>query len=286
MNELTIGDHVGYGGTTYKGFSQAIANQHGPLTLRINSPGGDVFDGFGIANLVRARRATVVIDGLAASIASVIAIAGQRVKIAANAHVFVHLPFTFAAGDAGDMRDAAELLDKMTGTIARSYSAKTGKDDATVRKWMKDEKWFDAEEALANGLVDEIIPESDAKVFACLNLAGLPNVPQALTARISAKAPDLRAQHDELLARYDRERRLRITAAVQKCNDEARIFGDQVAGFVERCMKDESFLAELQALPSKPPGGEPIDILDPERDSGGDFYALHLAALKRQRGIK
>jgi len=289
MNELTIGDHIGFGGTSYKDFSTALGKMSGAITVRINSLGGDVFDGFGIANRIRAKGAGVIIDGVAASIASVIAVAGTPVKIASNAHIFVHNPSTFTMGDAAEMRSAGDLLDRMTSSLAAAYTRKTGKDDATVRKWMNEESWFDAEEAVAAGLADEIIPESDARVFACLNLAAMPHVPAVLAARIgaAAKPQDLQAKVTQLQAALEGERRNRITAAVQLCISECRLAAGKAAtDAIARAMQDETYLAELACLPQNLPGTDPLNMSDPSRESGGDLYARHMAALKRQRGSK
>lgn len=132
------------------------------LTVRINSYGGSVTDGLAIYNALKRHRATVTvaIDGIAASIASLIAMAGDTVQMADNAQLMIHAPWGGAYGNAAQMREYADLLDRWAQAMAGSYAAKTGKDrDEVLTSWLQGDQdhWFSAEEALAEGLVDEIV---------------------------------------------------------------------------------------------------------------------------------
>ena len=126
------------------------------ITVRINSIGGEVFDGFSIYNALKEHPAqvNVQIDGLAASIASVIAMAGDKVEMGLGAMLMVHAPWTLAAGNADNMRATAELLDKVQVGLVDAYVAKTGLPRATVDEWMTGETWFTRDEAIAVGLAD------------------------------------------------------------------------------------------------------------------------------------
>ena len=126
------------------------------ILVRINSPGGEVFDGFSIYNALKEHPAkvTVSIDGLAASIASVIAMAGDTVTMGLGAMVMVHAPWTLAAGNADNMRSTAELLDKVQVGLVDAYVAKTGLSRAKVEAWMDGETWFTRAEAIDAGLAD------------------------------------------------------------------------------------------------------------------------------------
>lgn len=128
------------------------------IALRINSPGGAVFDGHAILNALKRHPAqvTTYIDGWAASIASIIALAGERIVIADNAMLMIHNPHGWCEGEAGDMRKYADLLDQLQRSSAELYVGKCGKPLEDVVAKMDAETWFTAEEAVEYGLADEI----------------------------------------------------------------------------------------------------------------------------------
>jgi len=127
------------------------------VTLRINSPGGSVAEGFAIINAMqRHGQVAVEIDGLAASIASAIAVSGRRVAMAENALLMIHAPWMGTEGNADELRKHAGMLDKFGEQLRDVYVRKTGASKATVERWMAGETWFTADEALTAGLVDEI----------------------------------------------------------------------------------------------------------------------------------
>jgi ATP-dependent Clp protease protease subunit len=126
------------------------------ITVRINSMGGDVFHGFAIHNLLKEHPAniTVKVDGLAASAASVIAMAGDTVDMASNAMMMVHNPWTFAIGDSEEMLKAAERLDKVRDAIVSTYEAKTSLDAEEIAGLMDAETWMTASDAVDRGFAD------------------------------------------------------------------------------------------------------------------------------------
>lgn len=128
------------------------------LKLRINSPGGDVFAAAAIHNALKNHPATVTayVDGLAASAASVVAMAGDKVVMPKTAMMMIHNPSMIAWGDAREMRDAAEILDKVRDTIIAAYEAKTGLDRAKLINLMNSETWMTANEAEEMGFADEV----------------------------------------------------------------------------------------------------------------------------------
>jgi len=130
------------------------------LTVRINSYGGSVADGIAIYNAIKRHKATttVVIDSIAASVASLIAMAGDTVEMAENALMMVHAPWSYASGNAVDFREAADMLDKFASAMSSSYASKTGKTTDAVMIWLTDgeDHWFTAAEAQAENLVDNI----------------------------------------------------------------------------------------------------------------------------------
>ncbi len=128
------------------------------ITLRINSPGGNVFEGHVIYNALRANKARidVHIDGIAASIASEIAMAGDTVNIPENGMIMIHDPSCGEWGTAVDMRKTAETLDKLKVGIIASYRQKTGLDETVLGEMMAEEKWMTAAEAVEHGFADAI----------------------------------------------------------------------------------------------------------------------------------
>lgn len=162
--EVMIYDEIGYWGITAKHFDEDLAKVTAKtITLRINSPGGNVFDGFAIYSALRAHAATVNvhIDGVAASIASVIAMAGDTVTIAKRAFVMIHDPSSYAFGNASDLRKEAELLDKIRDQIAGTYADRCGGEVEDIKKKMAEETWFDSESAMEFGLVDAVAGDDD-----------------------------------------------------------------------------------------------------------------------------
>lgn len=130
------------------------------LTVRINSYGGSVSDGLAIYNAIKRHPAntTVAIDGVAVSIASLIAMSGDKVEMADNALMMIHAPWGFASGNSADMRDMADVLDKFAQAMSGSYADKTGKTTEAVMSWLTDgiDHWFTAAEAAAEGLIDTV----------------------------------------------------------------------------------------------------------------------------------
>lgn len=183
--EVLIYDDIGAWGITAKDFISAVqaSGSKRPL-VRINSRGGSVFDGIAIHSYLSGLDATVQVDGIAASIASIIALAGKRVNIASNGYFMVHNPMALADGNAEALRTTADILDKLAGTLAEMYAKKTGKGIDTVKGWMDAETWFTAQEAVDAGLASSI---SDSVSFsACVT--GFSKAPSALTQTPQAAA--------------------------------------------------------------------------------------------------
>lgn len=128
------------------------------INVRINSPGGDVFDGIAIMNAIRGHSAKVVtyVDGLAASAASVIALAGDEVVMRPGTEMMIHEAWGVAVGDAQEMRGYADRLDRIGNTMAGLYAEKTGASADEMRALMQAETWFTADEAVEAGLADRV----------------------------------------------------------------------------------------------------------------------------------
>lgn len=156
--DLWLYDEIGPWGTTASDVAAALAGlaPTDRVTLRINSPGGDVFDGLAIYNLLRGHPGgvDVVVDGLAASAASFIAMAGSSVTMLAHTRMMIHDAIGFAFGNAADMRELAALLDDVSDNIAGIYSDRSGKPAADFRALMLAETWLSGPQALELGLID------------------------------------------------------------------------------------------------------------------------------------
>ncbi|MFD3231638.1 ClpP-like prohead protease/major capsid protein fusion protein [Rahnella aceris] len=158
--DIYIYDEIGYWGVTARQFASSMKalGDLNHINLHIHSPGGDVFDGIAIYNLLNSHTAskTVYIDGLAASMASVIAMVGNPIIMPENAMMMIHKPWGITGGDANDMRDYADLLDKVEAVLIPSYAKKTGKTPDELALMLGEETWMTAQECLEHGFADQI----------------------------------------------------------------------------------------------------------------------------------
>jgi ATP-dependent Clp endopeptidase proteolytic subunit ClpP len=153
-----IGDYEN--GISADDFRDVLAEHAGQdVTIYLNSEGGSVTDGLSIFNAIASHdgRVTVHIDALAASIATVIAMAASTVKINSNGKFMIHRCWAAAVGNCQDFRSMADVMDLLDKDIAASYSEKTGKPESEMLALMDAETWMDAETALAAGFIDEIV---------------------------------------------------------------------------------------------------------------------------------
>lgn len=144
------------------------------IDVRINSPGGSVFEGYAIYNRLKQykmAKINVYIDGIAASIASVIALAGDKVYMAETAEFMIHKPMVWTSGNAYEHQKSIERLDAIEDQIINVYRKKTGRDRAELQIYIDQETYFSAQEALDLGFIDEIIEiEDEFKVAACATM--------------------------------------------------------------------------------------------------------------------
>jgi ATP-dependent protease ClpP protease subunit len=188
VGEISIFDFVDRYGANAKDFQKELKGLGAVSTLNIhiNSPGGDVFEGQAIYNLIRAHKAatkTVYIDGLAASIASVIAMAGDKVVMPANTMMMIHDPSLVAWGTAEDLRKNASVLDKVKSTLVAAYQAKTGLEPAEIEQLMAEETWFTAAEAVEKRFADQSVDAVD--IAASFDLSKFKNPPRDFLAAMA-----------------------------------------------------------------------------------------------------
>jgi ATP-dependent Clp endopeptidase proteolytic subunit ClpP len=175
--DVYIFDEIGTFGINAQGFIDELkAHKGSPINLHINCVGGDVFDGMAIYNILKKRTATttVYIEGIAASMGSVIALAADKVVMAENSLFMIHNAWGGANGEAKDMIKTATLLNKISDEIADIYMKKTNLSYDEVKGMMDEETWLNAEEALDLGFIDSI---SDAiKIAAKYNVSKFKNI--------------------------------------------------------------------------------------------------------------
>jgi len=253
--DIYIYDEIGYWGVTARQFVNDL-KALGDVThinLHINSPGGDVFDGIAIFNALKHHGAaiTVHIDGLAASMASVIAMVGNPVIMPENTMMMIHKPWGFAGGDANDMRDYADLLDKVESVLIPAYADKTGKSTEDIAAMLEDETWMDGAECLALGFADQVTPSLQA--MACIHskrieeFEKMPNSirnmvtpPRNTTTREPQKPqpqstlPDPVADEAALRAQILAEQKVRVSAI----NDLFAMFGGKHHELQNKCIAD------------------------------------------------
>lgn len=198
--EIYIYESIGegwYGGITAKSFAQAVKDlgNVSALDIYINSPGGSVFDGIAIYNQIRRfdGERVVHVDGIAASIASVIAMAGDDIRIADNGMMMIHDPWSVAFGTADDMEKMADSLRKVRDTILDTYVSRTGGEREAISDMMSAETWLSAKESVEKGFASRTYEvtasERDASAAAEVSsiLAKFKNTPETL--RQQAKVP-------------------------------------------------------------------------------------------------
>nr|WP_217694975.1 MULTISPECIES: ClpP-like prohead protease/major capsid protein fusion protein [Pseudomonas] len=191
--EILLYDEIGMWGITAQQFARDLKalGDLSLISLRIHSPGGDVFEGTAIYNLLKNHPAKVEahIDGLAASMASVIAMAADTIYMPENAMMMVHKPWGIQGGDADDMRRYAALLDKVEDTLVQSYVSKTGKTEEDIKALLKGETWMTGREAVEAGFADHLTePLAAAAQLTSKRMQEFTHMPEALKSLMQPRA--------------------------------------------------------------------------------------------------
>ncbi len=225
-SQILLFDYVGWPYNDPRELIQSLSNM-GNVTIRINSPGGDVWDGAAIANALSSHKGIVTtrVEGLAASMASVIAMAGKRVQAYDNAMLMIHNAWTFVMGNQYEMRETADLLEKIDGNILDAYQNKCKKGKKAIAEMMKETTWMTAKEAKENGFIDEIVTGKSVK--ADFNLSIFANLPEELS--------DI--EHP-IFTGFDIEKALR-DAKAPKGFAKAVAAACRAAKLVDRCQADD-----------------------------------------------
>jgi ATP-dependent Clp protease, protease subunit len=199
---INIYDEIGFWGITASQIRRQLDTVTTPrLKVRINSPGGDVFDGIAISNDIKNHPAQVEVEitGIAASAASIIAMAGDTICMASNSFMMIHNVWGVVIGNKHTLREMADLCDKFDAALAVTYAERTGLDEKTLSKMLDAETWLSAQEAVDQKFADKIIGAPD-EPQALFDLSGFDSVPAALKRRIEAGLRDEGFSHSEAKA--------------------------------------------------------------------------------------
>lgn len=190
--EISVFDEIGAWGVTAKQFIGDLkAIDATSIKLAINSPGGSVFDALAMYNALRQHPASVEVTvlGIAASAASLLAMAGDKIIMPENAFMMIHNPINFAYGDSAELRSMADVLDKIGASLVATYALRTGLPEADIQELLDAETWLNAEEAVGLGFADELQPA--LKIAAAFDMDRLPdNVRDSISIEISVGVGD------------------------------------------------------------------------------------------------
>ena len=199
----TIGADFFGEGITAQSLSDVLANAgaYNSITLRLNSPGGDLFEGVAIYNLLKStgKPVNVIVDGMAASAASLIAMAGDKVTMGTGTTMMIHEAMSMCGGFAADMRKMAETLDTVTASAADIYVAKTGMKKDEILSMMAAETWLSAQDCVAKGFANELSTD-EAKISNDFDLSLFKNAPEAFKAKAEDEAAAKQKALEEKMA--------------------------------------------------------------------------------------
>jgi ATP-dependent protease ClpP protease subunit len=190
---IEILDEIGFGAVTAKDIkSQLDASGAGNLTVRINSPGGSVFEGLAIYNALVAHAGALDVEivGIAASIASVIAMAGDNIRVAENAFLMCHDAWSVVVGSAIDMRKEADVLESINESIRGVYASRTGLTPAKLKAMMAAETWLQGQAAVDAGFADSLIKNKTANAAVFDLREHFNNVPGCIASPTGAAQDD------------------------------------------------------------------------------------------------
>jgi len=314
--DVYIFDEIGTFGLTAQSFIEEIKSyKDTPMSLHINCVGGDVFEGMAIYNVLKKRtaRTTVYIEGIAASMGSVIALAGDEVVMAENSLFMIHNAWGGAMGEATEIRKTAALLDKISGEIADIYTKKTNLPYNRVKEMMDEETWLSADEAFNLGFIDSI---SDAiKVAAKYDVSKFKNITDKeiqnkLSVNLKSKkmTEELKnwfnAKVEEIITKVkaSNESETEDVKEVEVMMADEKEVSEKLTGFEARVTELDSFVAELvgeketltqeverlNALLSKADAkgtelstdGDPVVIDNKVEDKESKFFSALAAKLK------
>lgn len=291
--EISIYDEIGFWGVSAANFAQDLkdcGNNIKQINLHIHSPGGDVFDGIAIYNLLKNHPAkvTVYIDGLAASMASVIAMAGNEVIMPENA-MMIHKPWGIQGGDAEDMRKYADLLDKVENTLIPAYASKTGKTPEELAEMLSAETWLNGKECVEQGFADKLAEPLVAMAsIKSRKLEDFENMPKAMKDMLFKPQGNAGASAPQATPTEPVDNTAQVQAELNKRNADIKAvfapFGTTHNDLLVECLGDLSITADQakdKLLAKLGAGTTPSAAVTPYADNGnivGDSVKQSLLA--------
>lgn len=280
------------------------------LDVYINSGGGSVFAGVAIHSVLSRQEAqvNVHIDGIAASVAGVIAMAGDHISMAENGMFMIHKPWSVAVGDANDMRKEADTLDSVQDAIVPAY-ARTSLSDAELESALEEETWYSAQEALAAGFIDEIAEPAKAAASVDLQVFGYKHAPDAtppvvktetrkepkMATNVDKKAPvepqesvDTTAMREEIQA----EIQAQIKARMAGVRQVFKPFQEEHGDLMNECLEDNDCtpaMAGEKLLAALAKGAEPLNgggRIETVEDRGKLFIRAATEGMEMRAGVR
>ncbi len=297
-SESWWGDEV-----TPKMFRDDLAQNSGDITVRINSPGGDVSAGVAIYNYLAEHQGnvTVKVDGMAASIASLIAMAGDKIVMLPGSMMMVHLPWTIAAGNSEDMAQAMEMLEKTGESMVPIYAARTGLSEEHINELLKAETWMTAQDAVDLGFADEAIEAKTSLADAMAKISDMTTSMQSAVMQPVMSMKARKAQDDadeskkptedaaeEPKTPNNTDEEVKETETVAPTEPTAKV--KQVNQSKEKKMEDQEIAAVTQILEPKaqatPTAAKPDAILKSylKSEEGMEAFARILEANPGEMG--
>lgn len=248
--DIYIYDEIGGWGISARRFTEDLLSlgNLSHINLHIHSPGGEVFDGIAIYNQLKNHSATITvyIDGLAASMASVIAMVGDTVIMPKNAMMMIHKPWGVSWGDANDMREYADLLDKLENVLIPAYVAKTGKTTEEITAMLEQETWLDGDECVEHGFADKVI--EPVKAMASLTskrIEEFSSMPSAIKNQITPKNTTSPTQpHPTPVPTPEQQPNANDQARLNGIKDLFAMFGGRHNDLMITCLLDASCSVE------------------------------------------
>ena len=287
--EVLIYDEIGAYGVSAKGFLADLSAlpDGAPIDLRLNSPGGSVFDAVAIYNALKRHSGdiTVWIDGIAASAASYIAMAGDEIVMPENAFLMIHDPSGLVMGTAADMREMADTMDKIAGSMVRGYAGRSGRSEEEIAALMAAETWFDAEAAIAAGLATRMV--EPVRIAASFDIAAFRNAPPILIEATAAQTPAIDSEvvaAEDTPDPSDAEQVDDNTADDHTEQDAPRVGADELElpGEPEPSVAPEQQPADLPDENTQPSKPETCQVQD---HAAPDAQAIRAEAIAHARAV-
>jgi ATP-dependent Clp endopeptidase proteolytic subunit ClpP len=282
---LSIYDEIGLWGVQAADFRAALASVKAPvINLEINSPGGDVFAGIAIYNMLKASGKTIAtkVMGVAASAASLIAMAGDTIEMPKNTFMMVHNPISGVYGNAEKLRETAEVLDKIGDSITATYVNRTGKDEAEMKAMLSKDTWLTADEALEHGFATVVTDEIKADASFDMGRADLPANVAAVFAKATKTAAELQAEQEAETARLAQVEADRVAAEAARVAAEAAALA--AASPVAKQIND---LAIAAGLPDQAAflaiSCESLEVAQARIKTAGEIVAFYAFAKKPEQ---